>query len=419
MKNKLLIIVGTVIVIGALAGGGLYYAFPVQMTTYGGMGLNFLKTLSTPAGVLTIETNPAYKAPVAAVSSPPLADAAWPNAAVGDWPSYNRTPTSQRYSPLDQINTKNVGNLKVLCTYDLGVFTAFESGLIMVNNALIGTAEFEIFSINPATCAENWRTRLDYPGALLPANRGAAYLDGMLFRGTPDGRVFAYDFKTGKRIWEATISDPKHGEAVTAAPIAHDGVVYIGNAGSDFKGGKGKMYAIDAKTGKILWQFFMVPKVEGDVVRGPLGKSPLDASTWKNLPGIPISGGGLWTSFTLDTKTGLLYLPGGNPAPDFAIGVREGDNLYTDSVVVLDAKTGDILWQTRLKGTFWATPVIAGGYAYCANQDGDCLIVKLGDKGELVHTAAFGEPFFGTPAAAGGALYLRSEKTLWKMAENK
>jgi alcohol dehydrogenase (cytochrome c) len=114
--------------------------------------------------------------------------------------------------------------------------------------------------------------------------------------------------------------------------------------GGDFKGAKGKMYALDAKTGKILWQFFMVPQVEGDVVRGPLGKSPLDTVMWKIAPGIPISGGGLWTSYTLDIGTGQLYLPGGNPAPDLAIGVREGDNLYTDStdsVVILDAKTGD------------------------------------------------------------------------------
>ena len=72
-----------------------------------------------------------------------------------------------------------------------------------------------------------------------------------------------------------------------------------------------------------------------------MGASPLDMSTWKNAPGIPISGGGTWTSYTLDTETGLLYVPGGNPAPDFAIGAREGENLYTDSVVVLDAKTGD------------------------------------------------------------------------------
>ena len=84
----------------------------------------------------------------------------------------------------------------------------------------------------------------------------------------------AYDFKTGKRVWETRIAEAKNGRMVPAAPIAHEGVVYIGNAGGDFKSGKGKMYALDAKTGKILWQFFMVPKVEGDVVRGPLGKSP-------------------------------------------------------------------------------------------------------------------------------------------------
>jgi alcohol dehydrogenase (cytochrome c) len=163
----------------------------------------------------------------------------------------------------------------------------------------------------------------------------------MLFRGSQDGRVLAYDFKTGKRIWETTIADPKHGESVPSAPIAFDGVVYVGNAGGDFKGGKGHMFALDAKTGKIVWEFFLVPKVEGDTVRGPLGATPLDASNWRNAPGIPISGGGTWTSYTLDTKTGQLYVPGGNPAPDFVIGVRAGNNSYSDSVVVLDAKTGN------------------------------------------------------------------------------
>ena len=252
----------------------------------------------------------------AAAPSPP-ADASSPDATAGDWPSYNKTLTSERYSQLSQINTKNVGKLKVLCTYDVDQFAAFESGLIMVDNALIGTTQFDIFSLDPATCAENWRTHEDYPPALLPANRGAAYLDGMLFRGTQDGRVLAYDFKTGKRMWETTIADPKRGESVPSAPIAADGLVFVGNAGGDFKGGKGHMFALEAKTGKIVWEFFLVPKVEGDMVRGPLGATPLDAATWKNAPGIPISGGGTWTSFTLDTKTGQLYVPGGNPAPDF------------------------------------------------------------------------------------------------------
>ena len=340
--KKFFTIVGVLFVAGVAIAGVLYVTFPGADDDLRRHGTQ-LSQDAVDAGRHADHRNESglQSAGSCRVPSPPLADAAWPNAAAGDWPSYNRTPTSQRFSPLDQINTKNVGNLKVLCTYDLGIFTAFESGLIMVNNALIGTAEFEIFSINPATCAENWRTRLDYPGALLPANRGAAYMDGLLFRGTQDCRVLAFDFKTGKQVWETTICDPKRGESVPSAPIAWDGLVYVGNAGGDYKGGKGNVYALEGKTGKIVWQFFLVPKVEGDVVRGPLGKSPLDASTWNNAPGIPISGGGTWTSYTLDIKNGLLYVPGGNPAPDFASGAREGDNLFTDSVVVLDAKTGD------------------------------------------------------------------------------
>ena len=95
---------------------------------------------------------------------------------------------------------------------------------------------------------------------------------------------------------EMTISAPKRGELVTSAPIAFDGLVYIGNAGGDFRGGKGLMFALDAKTGKIVWEFFLVPKEEGDIVCGALGATPLDASKWKNAPGLPISGGGVWTS---------------------------------------------------------------------------------------------------------------------------
>jgi alcohol dehydrogenase (cytochrome c) len=345
--KRLLLIVGALVVLGGAIGGILYLVFPVQMSTMGGLMRNYVLSLSAPVGTTTTETNPAYKEPSASSAS------ATASSAAGDWPSYNRTVTSDRLSPLSEITTANVAKLKVVCTYDVNGFEAFESGLIMVNDALIGTTEFDIFSINPSTCAENWRTHEDYPGSLLPANRGATYWDGMLFRGTQDGRVLAYDFKTGKRIWAAIIADVNHGESVPSAPIAHDGVVYVGNAGGDYKGGKGKMYALDAKTGKILWQFFMVPKVEGDAVRGPLGATPLDASTWKNAAGIPISGGGLWTSYTLDTNAGLLYLPGGNPAPDFAIAAREGDNLYTDSVVVLDAKTGDYKHHFKLVPKDW------------------------------------------------------------------
>jgi alcohol dehydrogenase (cytochrome c) len=336
MRHWVIVTLVAIVAAGVGAAAALYFAYPTQVQIAGGEGRSELLSLNAPPGTLATEQNAAYKAPSATASAAGTA----PSAASGDWPSYNKTLTSERFSGLSQINTGNVGKLRVLCTYDSGDYGSFETGLIMVQGALIGTTEFDIFSIDPATCALNWRTHEDYPAYILPVNRGAAYLDGMLFRGTEDGRVLAYDFKTGKRLWETMIADPKKGETVPAAPIAWNGLVFIGNAGGDEKGGKGRVYALDAKTGKIAWEFYLVPRTEGDPVRGPQGASPLDNATWKNVAGVPISGGAIWTSLTLDPARGLLYVPGGNPAPDFNNSVREGENLFTDSVVVLGAKTG-------------------------------------------------------------------------------
>ena len=205
----------------------------------------------------------------------------------------------------------------------------------------------------------------------------------MLFRGTQDGRVLAYDFKTGKRLWEATIADVKKGEDVPAAPIAWQGLVFIGNAGGDFKGAKGHMYALDAKTGKIVWQFFLVPKTEGDTVRGPEGASPLDTSTWKNVPGAPISGGGTWTSTTLDPASGLLYVPVGNPAPDYDNSVRQGDNLFTGSVVVLDAKTGAYKNHFQLVPRDWHDWDVSNPPALIKTRGGKRLMAVAPKDGHL------------------------------------
>jgi alcohol dehydrogenase (cytochrome c) len=349
MRHWIIVVLVAVVAAGVGAGTALYFAYPTQVSIVGGETRAELLSLNRPPGTLTTEENSDYKG-----AGPPTPAAGTATAATaGDWPSYNKTLTSERFSDLSQINTQNVGKLKVLCTYDTKDYGSFETGLIMVEGTLIGTTEFDIFSIDPATCAQNWRTHEDYPAYILPVNRGAAYLDGMLFRGTEDGRVLGYDFKTGKRLWATTIADTTKGETVPAAPIAWEGLVFIGNAGGDEKGGKGRMYALDAKTGKIVWEFFLVPKTEGDPVRGPQGASPLNASTWKNAPGIPISGGGMWTSTTLDPATGLLYVPGGNPAPDFNNSAREGDNLFTDSVVVLDAKTGSYKNHFQLVPRDW------------------------------------------------------------------
>ena len=207
MKKKLLSVAACVALVGmgAVAAGVLYHFNPHSAINYTSLARNYIRTWLAPPGVITSEMNAAYHDAEAPVQAP--ASAVSSNAAT-DWPSYNQTLTSERFSKLDAINTTNVSNLKVLCTYDTKQYTNFESGLIMVNGALVGTSEFDIFSIDPATCAENWRTREDVHPSYYSTNRGAAYLDGTLFRGLQDGRVVAYDFKTGKRLWQTAIADP-------------------------------------------------------------------------------------------------------------------------------------------------------------------------------------------------------------------
>src|SRR6266850_2614628 len=162
-----------------------------------------------------------------------------------DWPTYNRTVTSERFVPLKEISVRTVQDLHILCSYDTKETTAFQSGLLQINGALYWTTEHDTFSVDPNTCQEKWRAHEDFPSAFLPVSRGAAFLDGRLFRGTNAGQVVAYDATSGKRLWRTTIADPKRGELVSASPIAWNGLVFIGNSGGDMKGVKGRMYALE------------------------------------------------------------------------------------------------------------------------------------------------------------------------------
>ncbi len=256
-----------------------------------------------------------------------------------DWPHYNRTLTSERFAPQDQITPSNVSRLRVACTYDLGIDTSFQTGPIVVGRTMYATSEKETFAIDAGTCAEKWRVKEDVADTYLKVNRGAAYLDGRLYRGLQDGRVVAYDADDGSKLWETRIADAAKGESVPAAPIAWNGMVFIGQAGGDNKGVKGRMYALDAATGRQLWETWLVPRAQ-DGKTAATRAEQVAAPTWGNTGEIPITGGATWTSYTLDPKAGLLYVPGGNPAPDFAHKLRPGKNLFTNSVVVLDARTG-------------------------------------------------------------------------------
>ena len=267
------------------------------------------------------------------------------SAADEDWPSYNRTLTSERFVPHEEITRTNVNALGKLCTYDTGIETVFQTGPIVVDGTLYATTEMDTFALDAENCQERWRVHEKVAPSFIKVNRGVALAEGRLFRGLQDGRVVAYEARNGKRIWEQRIADPAKGESVPAAPITWAGLVFIGNAGGDNYDVKGRMYALDAASGKIAWEFYLVPREHprGKVEPRASEAKPHEearAASWGNEADVPIAGGATWTSYTLDPKTGLLYIPGGNPAPDFVTSLRPGENLYTNSVVVLDAKTG-------------------------------------------------------------------------------
>jgi alcohol dehydrogenase (cytochrome c) len=130
-----------------------------------------------------------------------------------DWPSYNNTLTSERHSPLREIDAAHVHNLDILCTFDTGEAGGFQTGLIEVGGTLFGTTEKDTFALDPSTCRVRWRAHEELESGFLKVNRGIAWAGGKLFRGTRDGRVVSYDAATGRKLWEAQLTDPRSGDA--------------------------------------------------------------------------------------------------------------------------------------------------------------------------------------------------------------
>ena len=253
-----------------------------------------------------------------------------------DWLTYNRTLAGDRFSPLKEINRSNVAQLKAICTYTLPEVSSLQTGPLVVDGTMYFTTDEGSYAIDASTCAEKWKQHRhsDTPSMLL-VNRGFAYTNGRLFRGTSDSHVLAMDPADGHLLWDHVIDAQGPGVSIPMAPIAANGLVYVGNAGGDQANVTGHVYALDAKDGHMVWRFDVVP-----------GTGPARA-TWTN-PKYPISGGAFWTSFTLDEPNGVLYVPAGNPAPDFDSERRTGDNLYTDSVIAIDATTGHMLGYNQL-----------------------------------------------------------------------
>lgn len=299
----------------------------------------------------------------------------------GNWASYNRTLAGDRFSPLADINRENVGSLVRKCEYALSEPSSFQTGPLAIDGIFYFTTPGGSFAVDAGTCKERWHITHPVPTGegVITANRGFAYHDGVLFRGTMEGHVLAISPKDGRTLWDVQIPDAGPGVSIPMAPIAADGKVFVGNAGGDRANVTGHAYAFDAKTGKMLWRFEVVPD------------TPEVRATWKMPRGNPLSGGGIWTSLTYDEAAGVVYVPTGNPAPDFDGELRQGDNLYVNSVIAINGKTGRRIAHNQVvKQDFhdWglsgppALFTTAGGKRVVASANKDGMLSVL-DRGDL------------------------------------
>jgi alcohol dehydrogenase (cytochrome c) len=254
-----------------------------------------------------------------------------------NWLSYNGSADGQRYSTLDQITPKNAASLSEVCRVKVADSGSFHTGILEIDGTLYFTTPHDTLAVDAKTCAVRWRnTYVPEEAEVFAVNRGVAYSNGRLYRGTPDARLLAIDATTGKTLWKEQVGDPKLGEFVSSVPVVWEGMIITATAGGDW-GIRGRVMALDEATGRELWRFHTIP----------MGTEK-GADSWKDARAAHRGGGGSWTTFTVDYANGDLYVPVGNPAPDFTPIPRPGANLFTDSVVVLDIRTGALKWWFQM-----------------------------------------------------------------------
>lgn len=291
-----------------------------------------------------------------------------------DWPSYNNTLEGTRYSPLAEITPANAAGLERACTFDTGEQMSMQSGPVVVNGVLFFTTDTSTYAIDAATCRRIWHTARSYPNlGFLKNNHGVAYMNGRLFRVHGGVHAYALDAATGAVLWDVPFK-VADGEGAPMAPVAWNGMVFVGNSGGDNMGVQGHVHALDAATGREVWRFDVVP--DTGAPRATWGSGPNAA---------PPTGGGLWSSFTLDPATGTLYVPAGNPAPDFMPSLRPGANLYANSLLALDARTGRLRDYVQvLEGSRdWHDWDVSATPALIRTRGGRPLLALAGKDGQL------------------------------------
>jgi quinohemoprotein ethanol dehydrogenase len=275
--------------------------------------------------------------------------------AADNWTAHGAAADESDYSRLDQINASNVGQLGLAWAMELPGEASLEATPLAVDGVLYFTGTYgAVYAVDAASGKLLWKFDPEIwnhnPLKMLfsfAVNRGVAYDNGKIFSAALDSRLFALDAKTGKLLWSVETTPPSAPHTVTGAPRTFNGKVIIGNGGADF-GARGFVTAYDQATGAQLWRFYLTPgspeENKGDAA---MEKA---AATWNGQYWKTGTGGGPWDSLTFDPEFNRVYVASGNAGP-YDPDKRSpggGDNLYTASIVALDADTGKYVWHYQV-----------------------------------------------------------------------
>lgn len=262
----------------------------------------------------------------------PVTDARLVNPEPENWLMYRRTYDGWGYSPLKQITAENVKRLTVAWTVSTGALEGHQAPPIVNDGRMfVTTPQNQVLALDAATGDLLWRYRHELPADLQqlhPTNRGVALYGDKLYIGTVDAHVVALDAASGEVVWDRAVGDYNLGYYITLAPLAVKGKVMVGASGGEL-GIRGFVAALDAETGEEAWKTYTIPGP------GEPGNETWPAEAWRT------GGGSVWLTGNYDPKLNLTYWGIGNAGPWIG-DARPGDNLYTDSVIALDADTGEL-----------------------------------------------------------------------------
>ena len=289
------------------------------------------------------------KAEVAVYNDEAIAD----ESQTANWLAYGRTHNERRFSPSDQINTSNVGKLKVDWFLDLPRDVGLVSTPLVVDGTLYFTGTMNVIRAVDAVTGELlWeydpKVAEEIKGKRRTGwkhNRGISFYEGRLFAATWDGRLFALDAETGKELWMVRTFGLDRALYITGAPKAFKGKVIIGNGGTESGPTRGWVTAYDAETGEEAWKFHIVPGNPADGFENEAME--MAAKTWTGEWWKHGGGGNAWHGFTYDPEFNAVYIGTGNGSP-WNRKIRSpggGDNLFLCSLVAVDADTGEYKWH--------------------------------------------------------------------------